>query len=126
MAVNNHKIPDFYMGEYNNIVSALNKVEGNLKKAAYAFVTKDAEGNAVNQLAFIEANKTIHLIEGSQDVYTKEEIQQILGDLFNPETGEIIDVSTYVAEVTNVTLQDANKYTDGKIAVKVYDSEDDL
>ncbi len=65
MAVNNHKIPDFYMGEYNNIVSALSKVEGNLKKAAYAFVTKDAEGNAVNQLAFIEANKTIHLIEGS-------------------------------------------------------------
>ena len=126
MAVNNHKIPDFYMGEYNNIVSALNKVEGNLKKAAYAFVTKDAEGNTVNQLAFIEANKTIHLIEGSQDVYTKEEIQQILGDLFNPETGEIIDVSTYVTEVTNVTLQDANKYTDDKIAVKVYDSEGDL
>ena len=126
MAVNNHKIPDFYMGEYNNIVSALDKVEGNLKKAAYAFVTKDAEGNAVNQLAFIEANKTIHLIEGSQDVYTKEEIQQILGDLFNPETGEIIDVSTYVTEVTNVTLQDANKYTDDKIAVKVYDSEGDL
>lgn len=126
MAVNNHKIPDFYMGEYNNIVSALNKVEGNLKKAAYAFVTKDAKGNAVNQLAFIEANKTIHLIEGSQDVYTKEEIQQILGDLFNPETGEIIDVSTYVTEVTNVTLQDANKYTDDKLAVKVYDSEGDL
>jgi len=126
MAVNNHKIPDFYMGEYNNIVSALSKVEGNLKKAAYAFVTKDAEGNTVNQLAFIEANKTIHLIEGSQDVYTKEEIQQILGDLFNPETGEIIDVSTYVTEVTNVTLQDANKYTDDKIAVKVYDSEGDL
>lgn len=126
MAINNHKIPDFFKGTYANLVAFLDAHDGDLKKAAFAFLTTNEEGEPVSQLAFVEANKTIHLIEGSQDIYTKEEINDMFGDLVDKETGEVTDISTYVTEATTVVLSDANSYTDDKIAVMVYDSEGDL
>ena len=126
MAVNNHKIPDFFKGTYANLVAFLNDYNGDLKKAAFAYLTTNEKGEPVSQLAFIEANKTIHLIEGSQDIYTKEEINDMFGDLVDEETGTVTNISTYVTEATTVVLNDANTYTDDKIAVLVYDDEGDL
>jgi len=126
MAVNNHKIPDFFKGTYANLVAFLNDYNGDLKKAAFAYLTTNEKGEPVSQLAFIEANKTIHLIEGSQDIYTKEEINDMFGDLVDEETGTVTNISTYVTEATTVVLNDANTYTDDKIAVLVYDNEGDL
>lgn len=126
MAINNHKMPDFLKGTYANLVAYLNSYDGDLKKAAFAFLTTNEEGKPVSQIAFIEANKTIHLIEGSQDIYTKDEINDMLGDLVDKETGEVTDISTYVAEADTVVLSEANSYTDDKIAVLVYDDEGDL
>ena len=126
MAINNHKIPDFFKGTYANLVAFLNEYNGDLKKAAFAFLTTNEKGEPVSQLAFIEANKTIHLIEGSQDIYTKEEINDMFGDLVDEETGTVTNISTYVTEATTVVLNDANTYTDDKIAVLVYDDEGDL
>lgn len=126
MAVNNHKIPDFFKGTYANLVAFLNDYNGDLKKAAFAFLTTNEKGEPVSQLAFVEANKTIHLIEGSQDIYTKEEINDMFGDLVDEETGTVTNISTYVTEATTVVLNDANSYTDDKIAVLVYDNEGDL
>lgn len=126
MAVNNHKMPDVWKGTYASLVAYLNSFNEDLKKAALVFLTTNEKGEPVSQLAFIEANKTIHLIEGSQDIYTKEEINEMFGDLVDEETGEVTNISTYVTEATTVVLNDANSYTDDKIAVLVYDDEGDL
>ena len=50
----------------------------------------------------------------------------MFGDLVDEETGTVTNISTYVTEATTVVLNDANSYTDDKIAVLVYDNEGDL